>query len=721
MLPAGGLRKGVIAHLTELTADPVPRTKAPASIEESLIANSTESRTTETLTLPNGSVEIDRATGAITTLRLEKTHTEFVRDPSGRGLLRLAAPLGHYASHFLETGTHGSPDVSRDGEQITLHYPSLESGEDSYPIQVDITLRPSEDGLVMRATVHNGWSEPLPQVIFPQLMDLEAVGGVDDTRVQLGRYRMHPFQKLVMRPDDAAWLDRALHEYVPYADFKFNMKWLDYGDEAQGLTLYSRNTRHTAQGILIQRVDRAVDRVNLRWSHYPFVGPGETWDSGEYVLMPHAGDWYAGARAYQAFAAEHYPYNAPTRLREALAIRSLWPAARNAPPNFMFSELPDYAEEVADAELGVTEIVLWHWWLKNGYPVFVDERLGAEEEFRDALKRCEEIGVPIVLFFSHHILRDTDETDPDWVHLNAGHQPVGNNWTYGRDFLPVFRLPFSGTHAMIQGSALSPGWRQTGLDAYKHFLELGGKGICFDVYRSWEDPNFNSAIDGRPDEEGEKLLEFARKARELIYDVNPDGTFSAEQISDVNVPVVDYTWEWFNSYHHADAAPFRYVFPQVRLNANVNEHPRGALIGFMEGSLINLMPGNMRSYRLRDCPDLVAMMRSLTPLRRRFLPYFTEGQYRFKEGLTVTGGDARLYTHGDRILVIAINPGDTPADVTVAVDPSVWGGDTRTGTLTATDLDGNEIERAGDTTSAFQRTARLDADTLRIFEFSSEG
>jgi hypothetical protein len=675
----------------------------------------------KSLTIPNGRVDIDPATGAIAALHLDDPATDFVRESPGAGLVRVAVPLPHYQSHFLEAGTHGAPEIAETGDAIVLRYGALTSAEGTFPIGVEVTLRGGEDGLVVSASVHNGWTAPLPQIIFPQLMGLEAVGGVEDTRVQLGRYRMEPFQKLAMRPDDARWLDRPLHEYWPYADFEFNMKWLDYGDEREGLTLYSRNTRHTTQGLLIQRVDRAVDQVNLRWMHYPLLEPGETWESGEYVVLPHAGDWYAGARAYQRFTDEAYPYHAPRRIREAMAIRSIWAAPRNAPPNIPFSRLPAFAEDVADPALGVAEIVYWHWWYRNGYPIQIDERLGTEEEFAEALKACEDLGVPVVLFVSHHILRDTDETDPDWIHLNAGKQAVINNWTYGRDFLPVFLPPHSGTHAMVNGSALSPSWRETGLAAYERFLGLGGRGICFDVGRAWGNPNYNDAIDARPDEEGEKLNEFHRRARELVHAVAPEGSYSAEHVSDVNVPVIDYTWEWYNAADIEDAAPFRYVFPQFRLNANVNEHPRGALIAFMEGALINVMPGNMHDYLVADCPELAAMLRHLTPLWQRFLRFFTEGQFRFREGLTVEGGDARLYTHGDDILVIAINPSDTPADVTIAVDPTVWGGAGRTGTLTEVGLDGNVVEQTAGEGTAFRRMARLEPDALRIYACSVEG
>jgi hypothetical protein len=140
----------------------------------------------------------------------------------------------------------------------------------------------------------------------------------------------------------------------------------------------------------------------------------------------------------------------------------------------------------------------------------------------------------------------------------------------------------------------------------------------------------------------------------------------------------------------------------------------------MEGALINVMPGNMSSFRLRDCPDLVAMLKRLKPLRDRFLTFFTEGQYRSREGLSVDGGDARLYTLGDQLLVIAINPSDAPADVTVAVDPTVWGADILPGGIVAVDIDGQVMERSQNDTSGFRRQVRLAPDTLAMYAFERE-
>jgi hypothetical protein len=673
----------------------------------------------ERIGIPHGWISLDVASGALAGVHLAEAGADIVRHDAGVGLARIALPHADYPAHHVELGTHGQPSVEPLSEGgMRLVYSALSTVKGPAAVRAEIDLETSEQGLRLRARVQNLGTEDIPQVVFPQIFGLENISGADSTRVQLGRGRMHPFRDIDVRPDDAHFLEVHRQRYFPYGNREHSLKWIDYGSPEGGFALYSCDTRYTTQGVVIERSAESPNQAAVRWVHFPFIKPGETWDSGDFILYLHPGDWYAGARAYQEFATAHYPYNAPQHIREALGIRTIWPAVRGELPTFPISGIDEYAEEIADPDLGLAELCVWHWWLQNGYPIVLDPRLGTEEDFKAALQRCRQLGVPVSLFVSHHLVRDAEETDDARVHLNSALQRVQQNWTYGPGFVPRFAPSFSGTHAMTQGSALSPAWRETGLEEYRKILKRGATSICFDQFRAWPEPNFNPSIDGRPDEEGEKLLEFAREARKLIHAKNPDGTFSGEHITDVKMPVLDYTWEWKN--RMADAGPFRYVFPQFRLNTNVNEHPRGALLGFMEGALLNVIPGNMRTYRLRDCPELSRMLRQLAALRRRFLPYFTEGQFRFREGLSVDGGDSRLYTHDDHILVIVTNPSDVTADVTISVDPTVWGASPAGGTILEIDLDGNEVERTEDERFAFRRTARLEPDSLRIFEFRAE-
>lgn len=622
--------------------------------------------------------------------------TEYAAGTGGRGLLRIAAPLPDYPSHYVELGAHGAPEVVEEDGGLLLVHDGLASAHARVDVRVEVRLRPAPEGLVLSARVENRSGLRLPQVAFPQLLGLRPVGGVDGTRVRMSRGTTHPLRDLTMAPDDATFLDIALQRYYGYGAFELSMKWLDFGSAAGGLTMYGRDPRYSAQGLLVERPGRTAETTELRWIHYPLIEPGGTWDSGDFVVLLHPGDWYAGARAFAEFAAGAYPYRAPQHVREALAIRSMWAAVRNADrPEAGLDRVPELAQEVADPELGVAELVVWHWWQKNGLPIVLDPRLGTEDDLRAALARCRELGVPVSLFVSHHLLRDTDETPPEWRHLNAARQPVQDDWTYGRDFLPRWRVQFMGTHAMMRGSALAEGWRAAALAEYERLLDLGATSICFDQFWSWFEPNFSEHRDARPDAEGDRLLELGRAAHDLVQARDPRGTFSGEMPSELKVPVLDYTWEWRNAEELDDDAPFRVVFPQVRLNGNVNEHPRGALHGFAEGGLLNLMPGNMHSHRLDDHPDLLRTVRELAALRRRFLRYFTEGEFRHAEGVVARECLVRAYTHGDDVLLVVVNPTHRPVRASAAVDPTAWGGRALDRTATLVGQDGAELPAEG--------------------------
>ena len=265
---------------------------------------------------------------------------------------------------------------------------------------------------------------------------------------------------------------------------------------------------------------------------------------------------------------------------------------------------------------------------------------------------------------------------------------------------------------MMRGSALAPGWRETALKAYAHLLDLGATSICFDQFWSWFEPNFSKDRDARPDAEGDRLLEFGSEAHAMMRQRNPGGTFSGEMPTEMKVPVLDYTWEWRNAEELDDDAPFRVVFPEVRLNGNVNEHPRGALHGFAEGGLINIMPGNMHSYRLADCPELRRTIIELAALRRRFLRYFNEGEFRHTEGVRAERCLARAYSHGDDILLVVVNPSDQPARASVAVDAAAWGGLDLPRTATLTAQDGRALPCAG----VEPLEVELAPDTLAVLE-----
>ncbi|HEU5315721.1 MAG TPA: hypothetical protein VFX49_06390, partial [Chloroflexota bacterium] len=118
----------------------------------------------EQLQLPTGTVEIDPQSGALAALHLTEPETSFVARPAEAGLLRFALPLSHFPSHHVEVGTHGRPEIMRRDGALTLTHETLTTSEGTFPVRVEIALTAAPDGLRLRARVHNGGSDVIPQV-----------------------------------------------------------------------------------------------------------------------------------------------------------------------------------------------------------------------------------------------------------------------------------------------------------------------------------------------------------------------------------------------------------------------------------------------------------------------------------------------------------------------------------------------------------------------------
>jgi hypothetical protein len=144
---------------------------------------SSHSGTTAWLHVPGGRVGVDLTTGALCSATIGNDGREMVRGRPSAGLLRLALPLPGYGSHYVEAGTHGTPEVVHEEDRLHLTYGELVTGHHASSVTVEVELRPAPEGLVLRARVHNGGELPVPQVAFPQVLGLAAGGHDPDARV----------------------------------------------------------------------------------------------------------------------------------------------------------------------------------------------------------------------------------------------------------------------------------------------------------------------------------------------------------------------------------------------------------------------------------------------------------------------------------------------------------------------------------------------------------
>src|SRR5690606_5492837 len=130
------------------------------------------------LDIRGGRVLLERRSGGLVRATAAQG-VEFLAGAGGRGLLRVAAPLRDYPSHYVELGTHGTPEIREEDGTIRLVHERLATKHATLDIAVEVELEPCPEGLVMRARIRNGSYLRLPQVAFPQLLGLMPVGGVE--------------------------------------------------------------------------------------------------------------------------------------------------------------------------------------------------------------------------------------------------------------------------------------------------------------------------------------------------------------------------------------------------------------------------------------------------------------------------------------------------------------------------------------------------------------
>ena len=139
--------------------------------------------------------------------------------------------------------------------------------------------------------------------------------------------------------------------------------------------------------------------------------------------------------------------------------------------------------------------------------------------------------------------------------------------------------------------------------------------------------------------------------------------------------MLDYTLNWTGAI--PDAAPVLNVLRSPRLNVNIEYSPDLVKKAFCEGLWINLMPRKLdqpnATALISDEPELAKALLEVNPLRKQFLPYFTEG---FALGDSMLSEApacfVRGYQHGNRLLVIVLNDGIGGRTIDLKSDLNMW-------------------------------------------------
>ena len=292
----------------------------------------------------------------------------------------------------VETSIHAAKEtdgVTLQPDEQTGLYKWVRNPGSAYDIggkvSSSVTLKAAPDArsIIMTCSVQNHSKTSLRQVLFPDFDGFLPFSGKDKTWFRSGGINMKPFEKIHTSERGCGFWPQDLGmnglECVPGVYFGTTLmieQWLDYGSLGGGLSLFRKrwgwepnDSPWISRGTVWLKVSELDNKLRLSWSNRVEIKPGETWDSAEFWLTPHAGGWARGYWAVPRLGpAEHKrKYPVPKHVREGLGFRTVWMSTSAFPGDpdprrfciWKAKDLPMLASEAK--ECGLTEMCLWMW------------------------------------------------------------------------------------------------------------------------------------------------------------------------------------------------------------------------------------------------------------------------------------------------------------------------------------------------------------------------
>lgn len=413
----------------------------------------------------------------------------------------------------------------------------------------------------------------------------------------------------------------------------------------------------------MEKTEKEKNILRIGWAHYPHLAPGETWESPEFIIYPHQGNWQRGAEFYRQFVNKNLAPASPTKyLKETLGLRSVFMTyCFGEKANFRYQDLPLVAKDAL--KHGIKEMVIWFWGgIVFDFSMRLNPQLGTEEDLRKALQVCRKMGVNVTAFIGGRAIRP-ELAPEEWFEHDSEGRKRYQSYTYSPDFVPWFNPPYYNFNESAFICPASKGWQKAFLESCRDLRHLGFSSICFDQIFSHR-LCYNKSHNHKPQKLARYLYQVLREVSEEGRKIDPEATFSGEYFTDITQQFQHYSWDWVGGVKAADFAPFRYVFPRFRMTFLVDRSLRWLHEGFTHGLWLNFFPRDGEGYIGED-KNFSKEVQRLAKLRRNFSHFFESGDYLGEEVLKGNFEIACAYRWRSEGLIIVTNPKkkETPVEI----------------------------------------------------------
>ena len=637
----------------------------PACQQESSVV-SAPAEVVETVTLANDKMAVSIGLdGSLMSLKNEITGHDY----AGGDLLWRLYYDSKQEKEIQILGSEQKPEVTCEGNVITLRYDSLSAHGKTLDMQVVLTVALEEDKVRFGSTlVNNEAHTVLRELHYPlvhgaklpadhKLYTSEAGGKLFDNPLKtVSKVQSSPYKRpeQIFRQRD-----------VKYG-YKVFMNCFGLFGENQGLYFGSHDDtfQDTWHGLRAYRDENGVhDVLEFGFFKYPHCFAGETWSCNANVVSPYNGTWHVASDIYRRWADTWWDYKqAPQWLRELKSWQRVIFKHQYGEYFFKYPDMNGVVDQ-AGQSVGCNGLFLFGWWnegMDNGNPDYSpDESQGGDAALKEEIAKYQAAGNHLLLYYNGKLI----DRESRFYKSGMGSKVCRHDNT-GSEILERYKFTGQGTwlgeydqRTFAVATMMDPEWNKVLCKLQDRAYDMGAHSVFFDQlgYIEGESTNWdNSREFPVPDVYGiKKRAECLKMLRERYQEKAPEFALGAEGTVDALCHCCHYT----HGYPANDGPErwlrfFRYTFPEIvytdrglRDDVDVPRH--------VNYTVLDGQRNDIEIYRCRgiisDTPVYQAYLKQVNDIKERYKECLLLGTYKDIFGFTCSNDmlDARAFVSED--------------------------------------------------------------------------